>query len=1099
MIAFWRFSHIIQISFIFSLIFMPQARKIYMRISQYVCLLTLICLVHTGLAQRAEHLSRQVNSEFEEREPILSPDGRTLFFWRRATPANTGGIPDPGDIWFSRLLGDNTWTSAVRIGPPLNSSGHDFVWHISPSNDTIWINQVRPGGNEIGLMYSVKTRSGFWTNPRKGYIDGFVYSGNYKDFFIGPGNMMLIPNESDEGYGGTDIYVCFPTSATTWSKPINLGPSINTPGDDDAPFLAPDGKTLYFNSNGHGGLGDHDIFVSKRLDDSWQNWSTPVSIGYPINTPAYDFDFILSADGRYAYWGSEMNTFGDNDIFRLDLMSCELDVYPKGNHTVCKGETFTLEAGFANESDLKYQWKRDGNIIPGANSRRLAITEPGSYSLLRIRNKCVGESEPQIVRFIDAPTAEIRSYSESICLEDSVRLRTPIKNGETYQWKKNGLDIPNANRSIYWVKTPGTYSLEVSNGRCDVVSKPIALKRFQSPTIFQAQDSSLKSPLVIPQWVWTNKLEPRKGTEIVKGIAVSDQGSAYVISLEQDRKGRMTEHITSYFPGGPYRFSLTERKTQDDGNRYMHVDAEGNLLLATNEIFLSKYNYNGRLQWRIDQSIDKVTGVTTDEIGNVYTLARYRDSMIFEGTLYPATPRGSMILTKHNPDGEFIWARTMSVDWYKYDFGNAIHSDCEGNVYIAGGFSSIANFRKKILRSGLTGYSYFISKYNTEGEFQWANKIKTDKMGVRTHDIYTDCKGNTYAVFNYKILKYDKEGNTIYDKRLKAPGPPRHIRISATELGDLFLAGITQEKSEFFVNKLDFKGNQVNLWRGKGASDQLGDLPVIDVDGMGNIYVAGTTKGGNIPPGTLLASRRKSQGFLAKYGKKRPSIKPGTIDICEGDVVTLMTQPEKGIVYQWLRNGVPIEGATGVSYTATLAGDYQVRAIAAPCERESVIQRIEVNCGKKPPIAAPPIASTAPPKPQINTDVDRNNTGAPVRIRNTRVKKQDDFFLTNPKIKVYVWDHGAVDQDTISLNINGVWVLENYKLEKQRKEIEFTLDPNSEHNFIILYAHNLGTTPPNTATILVDDGLVQQSTKLRSNLNSSGSINIQLGRSRGRE
>lgn len=473
--------------------------------------------------------------------------------------------------------------------------------------------------------------------------------------------------------------------------------------------------------------------------------------------------------------------------------------------------------------------------------------------------------------------------------------------------------------------------------------------------------------------------------------------------------------------------------------------------------------------------------------------------MVFEGQLFPATPRGSMILSKHSPNGDFIWAKTMSVDYYKYDFGNALHTDCEGNVYLAGGFSSIANFRKKILRAGLTGYSYFVAKYDTDGELHWANKISTNKLGVRTHDVYTDCQGNTYGVFNYKILKFDKKGQTVYDKKLRAPGPPRHIRISANSFGDLFLTGITQEKSEFFVKKLDFRGNQVTLWEGKGASEELGALPVIDVDARGNIYVAGTTKGGDVPPGTLLATRRKSEGFIAKYGKKKPSLKPEVIGICEGDAVTLMTIPEKGISYRWLHDGVMIEGATGSSYVVTEAGDYQVLAIASPCERVSVVQKIEIDCGgkSKPPVSTPPIASSTP-TPPVTSDLNRNSSGDPVRLRNRRVKKQDDFYLTNHKIDIYLWDHGADDQDTVSLNVNGVWVLENYKLEKKRKKIEFTLNPNSQNNFIILYAHNLGRVPPNTASILVDDGTVQQSTKLRSNMASSGSINIKLGPSRGR-
>jgi len=1065
----------------------------------YIWLLALL-MTGTAYGQRAEHLSQQVNSEYEEREPILSPDGKTLYFWRRSTPANTAGLPDPGDIWVSRLLGDGSWTSAVRVGPPLNTDGHDFVWHVG--QDTLWINQVAPGGREAGMKYSVKNRNGFWGRPQPAYIRGFVYEGNYKDFFMGPGRVMLLPNEGKDSYGETDIYVCFPINDTAWSKPLNLGPVINTAGDDDAPFLAPDGVTLYFNSNGHGGFGDHDVFVSTRLDDSWQNWSEPVNLGHPINTPGYDFDFVITADGSYAYWGSESGSYGNNDIFRLPLKSCELDVYPEGNHTVCRGETFVLEAGFTDESDVTFQWKKDGNIIPGATGRRLNITEPGSYSLVKVRNKCVVESPPQRIRFIDPPLAEIKSYSEIICLDDSIRLRTTSQNGVTYQWQRNGLDIPGANRAIYWVKTPGTYSVKVANSSCESVSEPIELKRFQPPVVFRASDTLLQSPLIIPQWVWTNKLEARKGTQYLKDLAVSPEGSAVVLSLVADQRGRITEYIARYFPEGPYRFELPARKVDDLSPRFLDVDAEGNIIVTRNEIYLSKYRPDGKLLWRIDQSIDKVCGVATDEIGNIYTLGRYQDTIRFEGRAYPATKRGSMFLAKHSPSGDLQWVRTMSVDWYKYDFGNALQTDCQGNVYLAGGYSSIANFREKILRGGLRGYSYFVAKYNANGDFQWANKVSTDKMGVRTHDIYTDCQGNTYLLFNYLIQKYDKGGKLLFEKHLKAPGAPRNARIAANQVGDLFLVGITQDKGEFFVTKLDHKGNQVMLWMGKGGSDATEDLPLIDSDASGNIYVAGISKSGDAPPGTMLATRRKSDAFIAKYGKIKPKLVPEAITICPGEPVRLMTREEKGVSYQWLRNGEPIPGAITASLLVQEAGDYQLLAIAAPCQRTSPVQKVMVDCGNKPP-ALPP-----PPPPRVNTppvaassrpsELRRDANGRPVRLRNRRIKPQDDILISNPKVTISLWDHGADDQDTISLNINGVWVLQNYRLRKEKKEIEFTFDPAEPYNVIILYAHNLGRVPPNTASIMIDDGINQQTTRLRSNLNSNGSINVQLAGSRGR-
>lgn len=1063
-----------------------------LRTSSLLALLLLTCLPSL-LAQRAEHLNYQVNSAYEEREPMLSPDGKTLYFWRRAMPANTGGLPDPGDIWFSRQLGDGSWTSAVRAAPPLNSMGHDFVWHVD--EDTIWINQVAPGSQEDGIKYSLRDRNGFWQAPQDAHIHHFTYEGTYKDFFMGPGRIMLLPNEGQNSYGGTDIYVCFPINDTAWSNPINLGPTINTAGDDDAPFLAPDGMTLYFNSNGHDGFGDHDVFVSTRLDDSWQHWTEPVNLGHPINTPGYDFDFVITEDGEYAYWGSESNTYGSNDIFRMPLNTCELTVYPQGNHEVCRGEAFTLEAGFADESGLRYQWKKDGQVIPGATKRQLTITEEGSYSLLRIRPRCTRESEPQRIRFIDPPEAEIKTYAETICLDDSVRLRTTAQRGASFQWQKNGLDIPAANEAVYWVKSPGDYSVRVSNGSCERTSAPISLNRFDEPSIFQAKDTLERSPLLIPQWVWTNKLEEPRGDRLLQDLATSAEGAPYLLSLERDRRGRLTEQVTAYFPEGPFRFSLPERSVQPGQHRFLAIDPEGNLIISRDEQYLSKHRSDGKLLWRIDQSIDRITGLCTDDIGNIYTMGRFQDTLVLAGKAFPATKRGSMFLAKHDGEGVLQWVRSMSVDWYKYDFGNALHTDCQGNLYLAGGFSTIANFRKKILRGSLGGYSYFLAKYNTHGDFQWAQKITTDKMGVRTHDISTDCQGNTYLLFNYLLQKYNAEGDRLYEHTLKAPGLPRTLRIAATDLQDLYISGITQEKGELFVTKLDRSQRQVMLWRGRGGSEDLDDLPIITADGLGNVYVAGNSKSADAPPGTMLALRGKSDGFLAKYGKKRPSLRPETITLCKGESTTLMVHPAKGISYQWLRNGTEIPGAIGPRLRVSEEGDYQLRATASPCERLSAIQSVVIDCDGNPfkPPKPPLLAEQAPTPSELETD----RKGRPSRLKNRRIKEQDELSISNPEVSIFLWDHGADDQDTISININGVWVLENYRLSKEKKEIKFRFDPGNPHNVIILYAHNLGRISPNTAAIMIDDGVEQQSSRLRSNLNSNGAIHVNFSENRG--
>jgi outer membrane protein OmpA-like peptidoglycan-associated protein len=132
--------------------------------------------------------------------------------------------------------------------------------------------------------------------------------------------------EHELTYGDQDIYVSFRNDDNSWTRPENIGPVVNTDGVEYSPFLAPDDITLYFASNGHKGFGAGDAFMTKRLDDSWTNWSEPVNMGEEINTHDWDGYFTIAAKGDYAYFtsaGSRMNEkiykSEDEDIYRIAL------------------------------------------------------------------------------------------------------------------------------------------------------------------------------------------------------------------------------------------------------------------------------------------------------------------------------------------------------------------------------------------------------------------------------------------------------------------------------------------------------------------------------------------------------------------------------------------------------------------------------------------------------------------------------------------------------------------------------------------------------------------------------------------------------------
>jgi hypothetical protein len=132
------------------------------------------------------------------------------------------------------------------------------------------------------------------------------------------GNTLYFVSNRDGGYGGRDIYRCVKLPNGDWSKSLSIGPVINTPYEEDSPFLSPDGKTLYFASTGHNSIGGFDIFSTTLGEDG--EWSEPANLGYPLNTVDDDVFFVPTADGRRAYYSSRKEEgFGLKDIYVLEL------------------------------------------------------------------------------------------------------------------------------------------------------------------------------------------------------------------------------------------------------------------------------------------------------------------------------------------------------------------------------------------------------------------------------------------------------------------------------------------------------------------------------------------------------------------------------------------------------------------------------------------------------------------------------------------------------------------------------------------------------------------------------------------------------------
>ena len=273
----------------------------------------------------AKKLSDSVNSNYMEIGPLVSPDGQTLYFSRSGDPADMGGKKDIEDIWFSRWdASSKSWGKAHNMGCPLNNEEPNFINSISPDGNTVLLgNSYFPDGTmSDGVSLTHKTATG-WSKPERLVIeDEDKNKSEMVSYFMSNSQkiLMISNNRKGDSYGKNDLYVSFLKPDNTWSKPLNLGDKINTSAIEDAPFLASDDKTLYFTSDGHGGFGGTDIYMSRRLDDTWQNWSVPENLGPVVNGAHDESFFSLSASGRQVYFTSQVAADSkDVDMYVLEL------------------------------------------------------------------------------------------------------------------------------------------------------------------------------------------------------------------------------------------------------------------------------------------------------------------------------------------------------------------------------------------------------------------------------------------------------------------------------------------------------------------------------------------------------------------------------------------------------------------------------------------------------------------------------------------------------------------------------------------------------------------------------------------------------------
>ncbi len=265
------------------------------------------------------NLGNKINTEFAEHSPGVTADESTMIFTSRRN--GTGSKLDIDGQYFEDIYisykKNGIWSEPIGI-PKLNTIDHDASISISADGQEVYIYKagyLSRKESEGGDIYVSKLKGNEWSEAKK---LGPNINSKSKESHISisaDGRTIFFSSDRPGGYGGMDIYTVTKLPNGKWGKAKNLGPAINTEYNDDAPFIHPDGKTLYFSSAGHKTMGGLDIFKSINIKG---RWTTPVNIGYPINSTDDDIYYTPTPDGKRAYFASyRTGSLGRTDIFLI--------------------------------------------------------------------------------------------------------------------------------------------------------------------------------------------------------------------------------------------------------------------------------------------------------------------------------------------------------------------------------------------------------------------------------------------------------------------------------------------------------------------------------------------------------------------------------------------------------------------------------------------------------------------------------------------------------------------------------------------------------------------------------------------------------------
>lgn len=268
------------------------------------------------------NMGDSINSTAKEYLPMLTADEQSIIFTRmKPKPVQRQGMGNNNfeeDFYISEKSREG-WSLARPLGPPINTPLNEGGQCISPDGRSLYFTGCdRPEGlGSCDIYFSQKTGES-WSEPVN--LGSRVNSREWdsQPTISFDGNTLYFTSTRPGGFGGSDIWKCVKGPDKTWGSATNMGNVINTAANENSPCIHTDNQTLFFSSNGHPGMGDADLFIS-RLDPSGQ-WGIPLNLGYPINTTGEEFSLFVSNDGKTGYFSTErLKGSGSLDLYSFEL------------------------------------------------------------------------------------------------------------------------------------------------------------------------------------------------------------------------------------------------------------------------------------------------------------------------------------------------------------------------------------------------------------------------------------------------------------------------------------------------------------------------------------------------------------------------------------------------------------------------------------------------------------------------------------------------------------------------------------------------------------------------------------------------------------